>query len=229
MRRLSLAAVSLIALSILTTAQASAAPFSSGTPKCESKRQHFTILSNKRIHRRHAVPYATVAANDQVRVYRSTINFVERRYYVCAQNTGRAHFIGRAPNNSGAATTDLGLDLIAITPDVSEGQPTYVALRTWSRGDLNYDRFLVFDVKGKRVHDTGKLTLAEFDANDRTALALTSNGAIAYEHLGVLFALDAAGTRMLAGPASGAVDGVTAAEQTVYWTQGGAPHSVTLG
>jgi hypothetical protein len=229
MPRLLPTAIALIALSLLTTAQAGAAPFRSGHPKCESKRQHFRVLSNKRFRVKHPVPFLTVAANSQVRVYRSTINAVERRFYICSQSTGRSRFIARDPSDSGAAVTDYGLDLLSVTPSTTEEAPSFVALRTFARGDVNYDRFVVFNATGKRVHDTGKLALAEFDLNDRTGLALAANGAMAYEHLGVLSATDTAGTRVLSAPAGGLVDGVASVGQTVYWAQGETAHSATLG
>lgn len=148
------------------------------------------------------VPYLTVAASPAVRVYRSTTNYLEHRYYVCSQRTGRAYLVARTIRGGGAATTGFALDELAVVPSANS-PTTYIGFRFAARGDINFDRFVVVDHRGRRVHDTGRLALpGEFSDNDRTALVLTPSGSFAYQHLGLLRAVDAAGTRVLATPAA---------------------------
>lgn len=228
MRRPLLAVVPLAASLILALACSGAAQARSVSAKCDAKREHFMQLGKKRTRLKHTVPYFTVAANDNVRVYRTTRNYVEDRYYVCRQSSGRARFIGRDVRNSAAAATDDGIDEFSIR-STSDNTRTYVAFRAFSVGDVNYEQFVVVDAKGRRVHDTGRLAqTAAFDARRGDVLGLTPSGAFAFEHLGVLIAVDASGSRVLASPAGGAVDNVAAAGQTIYWTQAGAGHSAAL-
>jgi hypothetical protein len=227
-RRPFVAVVPFVAFLILAMAQSGVAQARSSSTKCDAKRQHFQQLGKKRTRLKHALPYLTVAADENVRVYRTTRNFVEDRYYVCRQSTGRARFVARDLRTGGAATTEYGVDEFSIR-STSDDTRTYIAFRAFTVGDVNDERFVVVDVKGRRVHDTGRLAeTATFDTRDGEVLGLTRSGAFAFEHLGVLIAVDASGSRVLATPAGGAVDNVGAAGQTVYWTQGGVARSVAL-
>jgi hypothetical protein len=103
----------------------------------------------------------------------------------------------------------------------------YLAYHLAAVGDENYDGFRSVDARtGEVVRDSGRVERRGVGIPH--ALALTDTGAIAWLHDSVLYATDANGTRTLATPDGGEISAPAARGRTVFWTQGGVPHSTVL-
>ncbi|MEA2218351.1 MAG: hypothetical protein QOJ35_977 [Solirubrobacteraceae bacterium] len=209
-RHLRLIVAMLCATTALSLAASSAGAAEVHTGRCDTAAHRFALG--------HRVSHLqTVVKTRRVWILHTAKDFGDE-FFACWRPTGRARRIGFT--SGGAAVVDTVLDSFVVSG-------RYVAFHISAGGDERYDRFRSFDVEALRARrDTGKVSAPA--ARTPTALVVTSTGAVAWLATGILHATDAAGTRVLADPASGPITDLAATGATASWTQAGQRRTATL-
>jgi hypothetical protein len=171
----------------------------------------------------HSAGATTLKQTVRVWAYRSAGGDVGARSYACYRSTGRTLLLHT--DTSGAATTDVVLDALAVAGRV-------VAYHVQASGSDNYDFVRSFDVRsGRRLRRSGRFPQPRGTGEyplPHIVIATNARGAIVWLTGGVLRALDRNGARVLAREAAGAISGVLATAGAARWTQGARRHSARL-
>jgi hypothetical protein len=210
--------VALAATCGLLAAVPAPGPAAAAAPSGSCDPAHHTVTITSGGHRRIVRHLRTVASATRIWVARTPRSFGSE-FFSCWVPRHRA--VRVCANSSGAATTDAVCDEFTAVGD-------YVAFHVGASGDENDDSFASFDARSGRFrYKTGLLPRRD-QRNTATQLALTTTGAIAYLHQGVLEARDAAGSRQLADEAAGPITALRGNGRTVVWSQGGQRHTARL-
>ncbi len=196
---------------LLSLATAGAAPSGAAQrpvkAKCNPAKQTVTWTDRGRRVRRHP---GTLAENERASIV-SPIRG-HRMYFACWKPTRRASFLTEYPVS------------VTVPPSLNG---RYAGLTLARHGNKPYRQFRSVNVQtGRVLHDSGRLPPARGLGD--SLVVVTRRGAIAWLHDSVLHATDKSGTRTLATADRGRIYALAVSSSTVYWTQGGAPHSATL-